>query len=280
MQYIWEQFCQANQWPTFHQVDRFFCQMYLDLDIEDIGQSLPPDLTNQFDVHHLDTYAKLTLPGIYALNPNMPELKTFVAIVQLLVQTEQASQSNEMGSEKILQNHPTWFAPGIYRTGWLLLDEQNIHDSFRGPHQSDHWNCTVSRKIRRFRAIETVEDYLERRNREKISRQQQVTSQLQSFLGYMYRKLGSDDIESGMSTWVKNLTEPNKETGVKLEVALLNAFARLGVPTLFGGDIQRIEPKSGESRQSGPATPVFDLAALAFGGPTLVLVGVICAKLI
>ena len=174
MQYIWEQFCQANQWPTFHQVDRFFYQTYPDLDIEDIGQSLPPDLTNKFDVHHLDTYAKLTIPGIYALDPNMPELKTFVAIIRLLVQVEQASQSNEIGSEKILHDSPTWFPPGLYRTGWLLLDEPNIHESFRGPHQSHHWNCTVSRTIRRFHGIKTVEDYLERRNKEKITKQQQA----------------------------------------------------------------------------------------------------------
>ncbi len=73
----------------------------------------------------------------------------------------------------------------------------------------------------------------------------------------MYRQPNTEETAAGIQTWVSNLTQPNQQTGAKLEVALLNALARLGVPTLFGGDIQC----------GGPATPTYDLVALRFGAP-------------
>lgn len=73
----------------------------------------------------------------------------------------------------------------------------------------------------------------------------------------MYRQPNTQESGVGRETWRRNLTEPNQQTGAKLEVALLNALARLGIPTLFGGDIQC----------GGPATPTYDLVALNFGAP-------------
>src|SRR5260370_19533252 len=73
----------------------------------------------------------------------------------------------------------------------------------------------------------------------------------------MYRQPNTEESGVGIETWRRNQTERNQQTGAKREVALLNALARLGVPTLFGGDIQC----------SGPATPTYDLVALNFGAP-------------
>ena len=112
---------------------------------------------------------------------------------------------------------------------------------------SGPWRFGLDRAIRQFDEVTSIDNYLERKKKEKITGRQQATQQLTSFLGYMYRKPGSDDAVVGMTTWVKNLTEPNEETGVKLEVALLNALARLGVAVLFDGDVPR-DPNSGATR--------------------------------
>jgi len=97
-----------------------------------------------------------------------------------------------------------------------------------------------------------------------------LADQLKTLIGHMYRQPNGDDINGGPLSWKKYLTVPvekdkSKNEGGKLEVALLNALARLGIPVLFGGDEQ----------QGGPSTPVFDLVALGFFQerlPTAVLI--------
>jgi hypothetical protein len=93
--------------------------------------------------------------------------------------------------------------------------------------------------------------------------------QLTRLLGHMYRKpleVTEQAIEAGIIRWTKYLTEKQEDgNGAKLEVALLNALARLGIPTFFAG--------SGAC--GGNETPVYDLVALGFFNiqvPTTVLI--------
>ncbi len=95
------------------------------------------------------------------------------------------------------------------------------------------------------------------------------THELQLLLGYIYRKpqeTSQRDIEEGIARWIKNLTEKQDDgNGAKLEVALLNALARLGIPSFFAGS----------AACGGNETPVFDLVALGFfqyHHPTAVLI--------
>ena len=84
------------------------------------------------------------------------------------------------------------------------------------------------------------------------------TNELKLLLGYIYRKPLEPlqrDIEEGIARWTKNLTEKQDDgNGAKLEVALLNALARLGIPSFFAGS----------AAYGGNETPVFDLIALGF----------------
>ncbi len=80
--------------------------------------------------------------------------------------------------------------------------------------------------------------------------------QLLSLIGYTYRKPlepKTKDITDGITKWAKHLTEWEENgNGANLEVALLNALARLGIPTLFAGS----------ASCGGNETPVYDLLAL------------------
>ncbi len=148
LQFILDYFREYTRWPMHRQLDQFFLHNHPDTE----------------DINLLDNQAILTIPGMYALEPNAPEFTLFLKIIQLCVDTYLRSENHELGSEDILRHHPTWDESDVYRAGWLLLGEPNIWQSFAGPDQSGQWRCTVARGIRRFRGITTIEDYLEKRN--------------------------------------------------------------------------------------------------------------------
>lgn len=122
LRFILDYFRTYTQWPTHRQMDHFFNQHHPDLDIEDIWKSLPSGLTSYLEINHLDNIATLTVPGIYALEPNAPDFEIFLKIIHLCIETFHTSESHEIGSEDILRNHH-WFEPGVYLAGWLLLGE-------------------------------------------------------------------------------------------------------------------------------------------------------------
>lgn len=94
-----------------------------------------------------------------------------------------------------------------------------------------------------------------------------LEDQLLPLLGYIYRKPlepRDDEIQAGILLWTQHLTQ-RQESGAKLEVALMNALSRLGIPSFFAGS----------AASGGPETPVFDLVALGFFSnqpPTAVLI--------
>ena len=164
LQFILNYFRQFSRWPTHRQLDQIFNQYHPNLDIEDVWKSLPAGLTSYLDINFLDNQATLTVPGIYAMEPNAPEFALFLEVIHLCVNTFLASKSYQVVSEEIIQNHPNWFELSVCQAGYLLLGEPNIWQSFSGPHpQSGQWSCTVERRVRRFRGVTTIEDYLEKR---------------------------------------------------------------------------------------------------------------------
>ncbi len=71
---------------------------------------------------------------------------------------------------------------------------------------------------------------------------------------YLYTKAASEPLTAGEKRWKGDLFAP--PNGSRFEVALGNALARLGIPVLFGGQIE----KDGDT--GGPATPGIDLIAM------------------
>lgn len=266
---IYRYFHENATWPTYRYIDKkLFNEM--GIDAKEVSVSLPNGFANSFRFdNNFSDQATLSLEAIRMCDGSGGDLKDFLIAVRFMVELyKQAEEDYPPVTNADLKNQLHMTDDVIARVGKLLAGETILsRSSSMSLDGSETWNYKLDREIRRFGGVTSIEDYLERRNRQSITALQETTNQLKSFLGYMYRKPGSDDADMGMAAWVKNLTEPNEETGVKLEVALLNALARLGVPILFGGDIQRIEPKSGGRKQSGPATPVFDLVAVTFGGP-------------
>jgi hypothetical protein len=80
------------------------------------------------------------------------------------------------------------------------------------------------------------------------------TEQARWALQRLYTNAWSERIQAGEMRWLRDLLDIQK--GARFEVALVNALTRLGIPVLFGGEIER------EGQLGGPATPGVDLIAL------------------
>jgi hypothetical protein len=91
-----------------------------------------------------------------------------------------------------------------------------------------------------------------------------VTEQARWALQRLYTNAWSERVQAGEMRWLRDLLDIQK--GARFEVALVNALTRLGIPVLFGGEIER------EGQLGGPATPGVDLIALdlQFRGATLI----------
>src|SRR5258708_23236399 len=259
LQTIFDYFHEKAEWPTYRYVDK---KLFVDqgLDAKELSASLPSGFANglRFD-SDLGNQAMLSLGALHMCNGSEGDLANFLTAVRFLVEVyKQAEEDHPLVTNADLKNQLYLADDAIARVGKLIAGESILYRSSHLPVDGSRtWQYGLDREIRRFDGVVSLEDYLERRNRERITARQQATNQLLSLLGHMYRQPNTEESGADIQTWISNLTQPNQQTGAKLEVALLNALARLGVPMLFGGDIQC----------GGPATPTYDLVALDFGAP-------------
>jgi hypothetical protein len=278
VQTIFDFFQEYTRWPSYKEVEGILDKIDRSLQIELITSELPDGYANSFALQrNIYLPAILSLEAIKECQNSEIILDDFTKSIRLFADMFYEANDDEVvitGADV----HYKFQMPELVvkKVGILIGGEQWLYNS-QGPIRVDTygvtWQYTITRSIRRMFNVTSIDDYLERRDNPNGSITT-LAQQLKTLLGYMYSKSG--DVESGITKWTKNLTEPNKETGTKLEVALHNALARLGVPAFFGGDIERIEPTTGVKTHSGPQTPVFDLVAVDFGmpmrSPTAVLI--------
>jgi hypothetical protein len=90
--------------------------------------------------------------------------------------------------------------------------------------------------------------------------------QARSAVSRLYARAAHDATSTGTARWERALLHARK--GAHFEVALANALARLGIPLLFGGQVEWdvLVERSGRLERGeevgGPATPGVDLVAL------------------
>ncbi len=259
LQTIYAYFHEKAEWPTYSHVDKKLFN--IGIDAKEVSASLPNGYANTFRFDSdLGNQAMLSLEAMRKCDGSERDLADFLTAVRFLVDRyKQAEEDHPLITGADLKNQFHMTDDAVARVGTLIFGETVLCSSSGGINVEGYvtWQCRLDREIRRFDGVTTIEDYLKRRNKERVTAHQQATNQLVSLLGNMYRQPNTEDNGAGIETWTRNLTEPNEQTGAKQEVALLNALARLGVPTLFGGDIQC----------GGPATPRYDLVALNFGAP-------------
>ncbi len=164
LQSIFDYFHTHARWPTYRHLETVFAEMDLDVDSKELVQNLPLEFINpiNLDFSPFGT-ATLTVHAVYYLQKNAPELGAFLQVLKLCVNTyiHSVGDARQMSSGTVLQMYPTWFKPAIYKVGLLLEGEMDLWTTFNL--DDERWSCKLSRNVRRFRDIETIEEYLEKR---------------------------------------------------------------------------------------------------------------------
>jgi uncharacterized protein (TIGR02391 family) len=170
LQTVFDHFSEQGAWPPYSYVERTLLQSHPDLDIDELVKSLPPGLTKPFDAYMFDvsgygnedTY--LTVPAIYLCQGLEEDLKDFVRVIRFCVERYNASEKEK---RQITSNDLMTLLEmpelSTRKVGLLLQVEPWIFSSF-STGEKGHWQCTLSRQIRRYRDVKTIEEYLEKRN--------------------------------------------------------------------------------------------------------------------
>src|SRR5260370_26408575 len=170
LQTIFDHFHENGKWPAYSNVERTILQTYPDLDIDEIVKSLPPGLSKPFNAYMFDVpgYANedtsLTIPAIYICQGSEEVLKDFVRVIRFCAER---SNSSDKEKRQVTSNDLITLldmpALSTRKIGLLLQVEPWIFSSFSTGGEGS-WQCTLSREIRRYRDVKTIEEYLEKRD--------------------------------------------------------------------------------------------------------------------
>ncbi len=165
LQTIFDYFQKEGKWPTHKYLERLFIRTNPDLDIEELAQTLPPGLTNPVNLNDPNSQAYLSVPAVYLCKNSAQILDYFILLIKRCVEiffnadvTEPQITSEEIGTLY------AWGEMPIRQVGLLFQAEPSIWASFWYKDSEGSWSGVISRGIRRFREVQTIEQYLEIRD--------------------------------------------------------------------------------------------------------------------
>ena len=169
LQAIFDYFHEHGKWPTYSFLERVFLQSHPNLNIDEIVKSLPPGLSKPFSAYMFDLTgsaneeAFLTVPAIYLCRGSQGDLADFMRAIGFCVdryyspdKTDRQISSDDLVSQLGMSKL------SAHKVGLLLQVEAWIFTLFSSNGEGN-WQCTLSREIRRFREVTTIEQYLEKR---------------------------------------------------------------------------------------------------------------------
>jgi len=169
LQTIFDYFHVYGKWPTYRYVERTILQSHPDLNIDEIAKSLPPGFSKPFNAYMFDVpiYANedtfLTVPAVYLCHDSEEDLKDFVRAIHFFVERyNSADKEKRQVSSNDLTTSLDMSELSTRKIGLLLQVEPWIFTSFSTGNDGS-WQCTLSREIRRYRDVQTTEQYLEKR---------------------------------------------------------------------------------------------------------------------
>jgi hypothetical protein len=158
---------QRGTWPTFYQVDKVLDKVGLNID--DIAATLPRGLTN-VSVRPMSTgdEATLTVTGLSFVREAVDDTDMFMRILWHSIEAEQAFEPPVDGSpaegplvtSEELQQKLGASVEQLKRLYNLLKWEPWTGS---GGGQADRFDFHVTREVRRYRGVQTMRDYAERR---------------------------------------------------------------------------------------------------------------------
>jgi len=162
---IYEGLKQSGKWPPFSYVDRVLDRQ--GLDTEKVIQLLPPDLSSigPGRVNNDAEEVSLTIAGLSYCTGAESDLALIFKAIQLAAKIEQEHQPTLDPNDRPSLRGEQLAAMGageaaIQRVYLLIRYEPWTAGSGSGPQGLEIW---IGRAVRRFRGVQTIEEYLERR---------------------------------------------------------------------------------------------------------------------
>jgi hypothetical protein len=162
---IYEGLKQRGNWPPFSYVDRVLDRQ--GLDTEKVIQLLPPDLSSLGPgrVNNDAEEVSLTIAGLFYCTGAESDLALIFKAIQLATKIEQEHQPTLDPNDRPSMRGDQLAAMGadeaaIQRVYLLIRYEPWTAGSGSGPQGLEIW---IGRAVRRFRGVQTIEEYLARR---------------------------------------------------------------------------------------------------------------------
>ncbi len=162
LQTIFKYFHLYGEWPSYRKLEHDLYQVDPDLDLEVIAKSLPTGLSNEFLP---EGNAILTIPAIHLCQNAEGDLEDFVWLIRLCVERYLASTEEipQFSSEE-LYNQLRMPDLALRKVGLLIRIEPGIYQTFTANPDAGSWSFEISRDIRRFQGVTTLEQYLAKRD--------------------------------------------------------------------------------------------------------------------
>ncbi len=160
LQAIFDYLNTNGEWPTWRYLERTLLQTHPDLDVDELSSSIPEDITPVLSNGKII----LSIPAIYLCQGSANLLGTFVSVIRLCVDIYIGSPGDrqpDISCNDLTYRYPLWRKLSIRKVGLLL---QLGHEIFT-PCTIDGdeiWRYYISRKILRFRGVQTIEEYLQK----------------------------------------------------------------------------------------------------------------------
>jgi hypothetical protein len=163
---IYEGLKQSGKWPPFSYIDRVLDHQ--GLDTEKVIQLLPPDLSSLGPgrVNNDAEEVSLTIAGLFYCTGAESDLALILKAIQMATKIEQEHQPTLDPNDRPSMRGEQLAAmgadeAGIQRVYLLIRYEPWTAGSGSGPQGMEIW---IGRAIRRFRGVQSIEEYLARRN--------------------------------------------------------------------------------------------------------------------
>jgi hypothetical protein len=174
LQTIFDYFHEHGRWPTYRYVDHKLTQISRVLDIEKIAKSLPGGFasTSSYNLR-LEDEAILSISAIYLCAGSEEELTDFIKTIIFCVERYFSSKvdtttvqiSSDDLSKQLGMSEST-----VRKVGLLIVKDYDYHiyDQFGcKDNECYNWELTLSRRIREFDGVRSIEQYLEKLNQLK-----------------------------------------------------------------------------------------------------------------
>ncbi len=165
---IYEGLKERGSWPPFQYVDAVLDRQ--NLDIDQVVDGLPADLSNLTPgVRHIsgDDEVSLTIAGLNHVWTATDDVNNFMTALKEALMNERSYSPSVLGGEEGPTLRSTELAksfgmsPEALRRLYLFIRYEPWQGG--GGSTADGWECQITRSIRRFRGVETIDDYLEKR---------------------------------------------------------------------------------------------------------------------